>query len=143
MWYSQKLVISGDFIEHYQYQRAIEEGYERGDEFKKKGRESCASELERFENRKKVMQRARSKIRRVINSNVGRWYDERGSPIEPKFFTMTYADNITDIKYSNNEFEKYIKRLKRALKKPIKYLAVIEFQKRGAIHYHVICGVPH
>jgi hypothetical protein len=46
--------------------------------------------------------------------------------------------HITDIKYSNNKFRSFIKRLNRHLSSKAEYVAVIEFQKRGAIHYHVI-----
>jgi len=30
-----------------------------------------------------------------------------------KFLTSTFADNITDVTYANNEFRKFIKRLNR------------------------------
>ncbi|MGG0740940.1 rolling circle replication-associated protein [Niallia taxi] len=47
-----------------------------------------------------------------------------------------------DIDFTNNEFEKFIKRLNyhqyQTKKQVIKYLATWEKQKRGAIHYQVI-----
>ena len=49
---------------------------------------------------------------------------------------------VTDVKVANYEFTKFIKRLNYLVfdtkKANLKYNAVIEFQKRGAIHYHVI-----
>ena len=63
-----------------------------------------------------------------------------------KFFTLTFADNITDLKYANNQFCNFIKRLNRYLAKmkkdKVQYIAVVEFQKRGAIHYHLLCNIP-
>lgn len=56
--------------------------------------------------------------------------------------TLTYKENITDREYSNYEFKKFIQKLKRLLKKygvtDLKYLAPIETQKRGALHYHIL-----
>lgn len=97
-----------------------------------------ADELARIQNRIKVLHRARSTLRRLINANAWQWPDSRGSPVPPKFLTLTHAANITDIKYSNSEFTKFIKRLKRHTNTDIKYIAVIEFQKRGSIHYHIV-----
>ena len=59
-----------------------------------------------------------------------------------KFMTLTFKENIQDITYTNYEFNKFIKRLNFYLyhekKQKLKYLAVWENQKRGAIHYHII-----
>ena len=38
---------------------------------------------------------------------------------------------------------KFIQRLKYKFGKNIKYLAVIEFQNRGAVHYHVLSDIPY
>lgn len=51
---------------------------------------------------------------------------------------MTFRDNIDDLDFANNEFKKFIKRLNYNFKIKVKYSCVIEFQKRGAIHYHVV-----
>lgn len=59
-----------------------------------------------------------------------------------KFVTLTFKENIEDVSYTNNEFAKFIKRLNYNLyktkKQQLKYIAVWEKQKRGAIHYHII-----
>lgn len=67
---------------------------------------------------------------------------------QTKFLTLTFAENVSDIKYCNREFSKFTKRLNRRIygtdKKQLKYLAVWEAQKRGAIHYHVVLfGLPY
>jgi len=75
--------------------------------------------------------RARTKIRRLVNSN----------PDFSKFITLTFAENLQDIKIANRHFNKFIMRLKYQYPN-LKYLSVIEFQKRGAIHYHFVCNLP-
>lgn len=72
-------------------------------------------------------------IARIIDCN----FDDK-----TKFMTLTFKENIDDVAYTNYEFNKFIKRLNFYLynskKQQLKYLAVWEKQKRGAIHYHVI-----
>lgn len=53
------------------------------------------------------------------------------------FLTLTFAENLTNIEIANNLFNKFIKRL-RSVKDDIRYIAVPEFQQRGAVHYHVL-----
>lgn len=60
-----------------------------------------------------------------------------------KFLTLTFSENMTNIKECNLLFKNFIKRLKYQYNKNLKYLAVIEFQKRGAVHYHVLLDIPY
>lgn len=69
-------------------------------------------------------------IKRLIDCN----YDDKSS-----FLTITFEDNVEDLKVANNEFEKFMKRLKRYLKrKQVKYINTWEKQKRGSIHFHIV-----
>ena len=130
--YKCKIVKSGNIVEVYEYEKPIIEGYK---DTKKglKGRQAAASNRDKEVNRGKVLQRARRDIRRLVNCNIQE---------NSKFITLTFADNITDIKQANREITNFNKRLSYKLykvkKNVLKYLCVIEFQKRGAIHYHVI-----
>lgn len=56
------------------------------------------------------------------------------------FITLTFADNIQDIKTANTRFRYFIDKVRR-LKKDFKYLCITEFQKRGAIHYHLLTNI--
>jgi len=90
------------------------------------------------------LQRARRDLRRLINSNV----DAYGDEFTAKFVTLTFKDNVQDIEQANYEFTKFIQRLNyylfRTKKANLKYTTVIEFQKRGAIHYHtIIYNMPY
>lgn len=55
-----------------------------------------------------------------------------------KFITLTFADNISDIKHCDKCFDKFRHYFKRCFKEDLKYICVREYQRRGAIHYHLI-----
>lgn len=126
--YKEKIIIAGNVIEVYQYENDVLYGYKD----KKKtvaGRKSVATDEDKGINRDKVLSRARRDLRRIINSNIQKY---------SKFLTLTFKDNITDLDKANNEFKKFIKRLNYNFNIKLKYSVVIEFQKRGAIHYHCL-----
>lgn len=125
--YGTKVVKSGSVLEVYEYKNPVKYGYSGGKGGRKKADTVKSEESE--ENREKVLSRARKDLRRIVNSNI-----EKNS----KFLTLTFAENITDIKSANYEFNKFIKRLNYKLEYKVAYSAVVEFQKRGAVHYHVI-----
>lgn len=134
--YHEKLIISGDIIEYFEYERQVRGGI--GVRDGPLGRSKGANETSKEINRVVVMQRARTTLRRLINANIGQWVDSRGRPYVSKFVTLTFADNVTELAQANPEFKKFIKRLNRYVGYKVEYNAVPEFQKRGAVHYHVI-----
>jgi hypothetical protein len=75
----------------------------------------------------------RNKARRLLSANFDR---------NSKFVTLTFAENVTDLDEANREFTKFIQRLRRRYDN-FQYLAVVEFQKRGAVHYHMISDLPY
>lgn len=125
--YGTKVIKSGNVLEVYEYQNPIKKGYSGGKGGRKKSSDVAKEEKE--ENREKVLNRARRDLRRIVNSNVVEY---------SKFLTLTFAENIQDIAWANNEFKKFIKRVNYYLGFKVAYSGVIEFQKRGAVHYHVI-----
>jgi hypothetical protein len=137
----KKCVISGDVVEVYEY----EKGYlVESDAINPQGRGSEASEEDKAINRDKVSDRARKSVRRLINANIGQYGDD----CTAKFLTLTFADHVTDPKTANYEFEKFIKRMNYVIfgskRANLRYLAVIEFTKRGRIHYHVVLfNIPY
>jgi hypothetical protein len=126
--YDKKAIIAGNQIEIYEYEQEVLYGYK---DIKKgsKGRQAVASNENKEINREKVFKRARTNLRRLINCNV---------ESDSKFLTLTFKDNITDLDFANKEFKKFIMRLNYHFNIKIKYSCVVEFQKRGAIHYHCI-----
>lgn len=162
----KKVVISGDVIEVYEMERKPASGGRSGRDL---GESETIRELREFlgltngkewiedysldksmsdtdkllrkfweheDDRKREVRsiaRTRNMVRRLVLSNF-----DAGS----KFVTFTFAENVKDIGQANKEWDKFIKRLRRCCG-AFKYLAVIEFQKRGAIHYHMISDLPY
>ena len=80
--------------------------------------------------------RSRWNFIRTVNANFGS---------HDKFVTLTYAENVQDIPQANKHFDRFMKRLRYMVRDrcpDVKYAVAIEFQKRGAIHYHMICNLP-
>ncbi len=94
------------------------------------------------ENFLKSIIRARKRVFDIIASNVNVIPDLHGDIQRPKFWTLTFAENITDIEQANEEFTKFNKRLSWSLygirKNVLKYICIPEFQKRGAVHFHIL-----
>lgn len=132
----KKLIISGNVAELYEYQYPLIMGISR--KICGRGNAKYTDNVTKIENRKKTQYRARKQVCRLINSNAFQM---------KKFVTLTFADNITDIKIANRSFKIFIQRLNYYLKtkhkSKLKYIAVIEFQQRGAIHYHLLCNAPY
>ena len=128
--YNKKIIVSGNIVEVYDYEKTMFKGKNSSG-----GRHHTDSENSE-KNREITLNRARKDIRRLINSNVGK-YGEMA-----KFITLTFADNITDVEVANYEFKKFIQRLNydvfNSKKAILKYTVVPEVQKRGAIHYHCV-----
>lgn len=131
------MIIAGGIAERFTYSNGYIKG---GDPQNPNGRAGSSQELseeEKKENRAKVRQRAKNTVRRLINANVGQYDD-----ITPKFMTLTYEENETDITKCNKHFKDFILRLNfyvfRSKLSKLKYVSVIEFQERGAVHYHVV-----
>lgn len=54
------------------------------------------------------------------------------------FLTLTYKENQQDYEQAYKDFDKFIKKIKYHYIKDLKYIRVVELQKRGAIHFHVV-----
>lgn len=135
VFYSRKLIISGEYFEVYTYEitqrrdftrkkKPLLEKTDDGIEVEEKGELEVAK-------RKESIHRTRTEIRRLVNSN----------PDFSKFYTLTFKENLKEVNIANKHFNKFIMRMEYRYGKFI-YLAVIEFQKRGAVHYHFLCNLP-
>lgn len=130
----KKIIETGNIIEIYEYSQ-----YCRGKGGANRTTEKSQDIEKSLKNYANTNQRRRDNVRRLACSNFNNEYD--------KFFTLTFADNMTDVKTCNYIFMKFIQRLKYKIKKEnnmeLKYLAVVEFQDRGAVHYHVLSNIPY
>lgn len=136
--YNCKVVVSGKQVEVYEYKKPIWRDFnkpkkKKEDEPKKEPKQlDIFKQLEIKKQKAKFsINRTRTEIRRLVNAN----------PQLNKFMTLTFADNVTDLKTANYLFNKFVMRISYKYS-GFEYLAVPEFQKRGAVHYHVLCKLP-
>lgn len=128
---NNKLIICGNYLEYYQYEKPIYWGFQNIQKISGSSKNEERTTLS--------INRARQKLYKIILSNI----DEK-QKYKNLFLTLTFKKNITDIKYANYEYKKFIQRFNFYLKTKIKYITVIEFQNRGAIHYHTLLfNIPY
>lgn len=138
MKYKHKLITSGNILELYSYEKEVRTGKdaEREENNGRRGNGKVEDwdlfKQVKKKNREDSLVKAKKNLRRLINANVDQWGETT------KFLTLTYSENFQDIKQSNYNFNKFIKRINYQLDIKLKYSCVIEFQKRGAIHYHLV-----
>jgi hypothetical protein len=135
--YDFKVLVSGKQVEVYKYKKNIWRDFKS-----KKDKNPAQKEPEQLDmfkqyklkqqRRQFSLNRTRTEIRRLVNSNTHL----------NKFLTLTFADNITDLKKANYLFNQFVKRASYAWP-GFEYVAVPEFQKRGAVHYHLLCNLPY
>lgn len=77
--------------------------------------------------------RTRNTVRRLALAN----FDNNS-----KFVTFTFAENIVDVAEANTYWKQFIRKMRKKYG-DFKYMAVLEFQKRGAVHYHCIWDLPY
>jgi hypothetical protein len=138
-----KVILSGHFIESYEYQKPLVLNKRPG----KKKPESKLPEYDQLfakvarslEYRQRTKHRVIGVVQRLVESNFNK---------DSIFITLTFNDqnnfNISDLSICNKKFHNFIVKL-RILFDDIKYLAVPEFQdknNRGAVHYHLIINRP-
>ena len=120
VYYSnKKAIVSGDVVEIISY----EHGNYFGFEGTAKGKVKSANAKKDYN-----INRTKKNLRRLINANV------TGNDT---FLTLTFKDNLTDLVQAKIYFKRFVQQMKRS-GFDLKYCYVVEFQKRGAIHFHVI-----
>lgn len=128
--YYEKIVVTKGITEVWRYQKINTKG---GGLREKEGDGPGKENEENYRKRQRVR---RNRIRQLVCTNF-----DSGS----KFVTLTFNNqlgfDITNVKACNRHFKQFIQRLKYRYP-DLKYVAVIEFQKRGAVHYHMICNLP-
>lgn len=137
-----KAIVSGNVIEIFNYEKPLAYEFENPSTGHESRHDDDIPTEKKEDIRKRSMRRARTWLTRLIHSNVWRWTQPNGEPFPPAFITFTFAENLTDIEKANEVFSLFIKRLNFQLfknkKSILKYIAVTEFQKRGAVHFHCL-----
>lgn len=133
----QRLVSTPNTIELITFKEAYDkENPKVNNPFGREGLQSHLSVSEtqqlKLDNRVKILKRNSTLFWRLFNSNKGQYKHK------DKFMTLTFRDNINDIDQCDNEFKKFIKRLRYNVSDKIEYQSIRELQQRGALHYHII-----
>ncbi len=131
--FCEKIIVSGRSVELSKSRQPSWRGYQVDREKQEPRQLDAFEEQKRKElNKQKSYSRSRTRIKRLVNTNT-EW---------TKFFTLTFAENITDKVRANYLFNQFIKRLKYYFP-DFTYLCVPERQKRGAVHYHLLCNLSY
>lgn len=123
-----KVIKTGNYYEVFSYTDGFHYGYAS-----KKSNGYNERDAPAQDSRKKASYRAKNNISRLILGNMDMYPQYR-----LVFLTLTFTENITSLEVANPLFNLFTKRLDYYCKKPIKYIAVPEFQERGAVHYHIL-----
>lgn len=139
-----KVICSNHIIEVYHYEhsptkprdREIEDEYGdyflTGDSDDLPDKPEWLKEKIRQETDQGNARKAKNNLRRLILANFSDGTN---------FITLTYAENQTDIHAANKDFDVFMKRLRRSYGSEFKYVVITEFQKRGAIHFHMLADL--
>lgn len=79
----------------------------------------------------KNIMRSKLQCQRLAKCNSNIW---------ETFITLTFQKNVININVGNKEFKNFVRKVRR-IYNDFKYLCVPEFQKRGAIHYHLLTNI--
>ncbi|MFR2585199.1 MAG: hypothetical protein ACLTAK_01375 [Bacilli bacterium] len=77
---------------------------------------------------KKNIDRSKFQLQRLIKANENKF---------KTFITLTFSDNLKSIEEANKKFDIWRTKIK-SIYKDFSYVCVPEFQKRGAVHYHLL-----
>ncbi len=137
-----KLSISNNVLEIYSFANPITYGEPKvkKEKFHQENEEEIQSDNTVTTNQD-ISYRAKKNLKRIMECNSGTWTNPKGNKYKTMFLTLTFRENVKDLDFAHNEFKKFMQRLNtlafHTKTRDIKYLSVVEFQKRGAIHYHI------
>lgn len=127
-----------DYLEHFKDTRLLSDNLSLVEEAKKEMQDKEFDRREseywqkldrKEERRKQTLRDAKNKARRIALSNFNK---------NSLFVTLTYEKNQKNVKEADEDFRQFIETLNEDFQKNHKYLAVREFQDRGAVHYHML-----
>lgn len=127
-----KLIVSGSMFEQFEFEIPPRVTKRKKDNRQKMTKEERIKAYLAGDDWRKNYQKTKKEIERLINCN---------SQLD-KFLTLTFKKNISDINIANNHFHNFVSRTRR-VHPGFQYICVPERQKRGAIHYHLLCLLPY
>lgn len=127
--YNFKIIESKNRVEVYAIKGTIVEGGECKNRNGRKGSSEGKTKGSKSR-RKQTLNEARNNIIRLVSCNSDM----------KVFCTLTYKDNMQDIKKSRKNLEYFFQKLHKGYN-DLKYLWVMEYQTRGAIHFHILLNI--
>lgn len=121
--YNSKITLSGNLLEIVEYEKTQFFGYS-------KKATAIISVSDKKENREKSVKRAVKTVRNYIATNY-----KKGST---KFITLVVGNSSLDMKQAKKRLEKFNAKLKNIIGDKPKYVGVVEQQKNGNIHFHIV-----
>lgn len=126
-----KIIRCGKMLEIYNFEIPIRYG-QKGGTKKNSKRKSPRHK----EHRERSIVRATNTIRRLTHLNFNQ---------NDMFLSLTFNNhqsfNINNLSECLPYYQKFIRKLRQKYPKLL-FITVPEFQKRGAVHYHLICNIP-
>ncbi len=143
--YNVKLISCGDYIQVYSFQdekvkkiKDIEKTNEDKkinnidtDNLFKIDKTNTTNKQKESKIEFKNINRSKLECQRLAKANSNEWRT---------FITLTFEENIIDINYANKRLKYFIDKIRRVFKN-FKYICIPEFQKRGAVHYHLLTNI--
>ena len=123
--YNVKVVNCGNVLEIYKYSNPISEGYKISKPREKREQ----TEGVKKENLNRSIKRSKRKIFELVNTN---YVSGKSS-----FLTITFKENLTDYDLSIYYWKLFKQKVEYNMELKLQYCGVVEFQERGAIHFHI------
>lgn len=139
----RRMVKYGDTLEVYEYEKDLtlsQQGIRKharrnGLQMLASDRANKVSSVE-TQKRQDNVKRARMVFIRLVGANVG-------NADRPILITLTYAENMQSIRQGYQDFRAFVQAMRYKYGKGFSYIAVPEFQRRGAVHFHsLFWGLP-
>jgi len=124
-----KAIKTGNLTQIFTYKNPIEYGYKTH----KNSYTNLVPKTDKISIAKIAACRAKNNLRRIVIGNMYHYQIYR-----PVFLTLTYHENMQSLEKGNYDFKKFIQRFDYKLGYKLRYVAVPEFQERGAVHYHLL-----
>lgn len=132
--YDVKVKYLGDYVEIIEYANSIKR--------LKKGIETPKNDI----NAQIALKRVKNDTKEIRYDNINRSFSllldlsRCNYQCFTSFITLTFKENMKDLKRANRYFNQWVLSVRRTFPM-FKYLCVPEFQKRGAIHYHLMTNI--
>lgn len=136
-YYDIKVVSCGEYLQIYQFlsKKIIsDKNMEKDKEVPHVKDTSEPKEFGYKQIEEKNIKRSKMNLQRLIKANEEKF---------KTFITLTFEENQTDIKEANKLLGKFLNNMKNRYFKELCYICIPEFQKRGAIHYHLVTNIDY